>query len=66
LVTEPALLIADEPTGELDTETGARVLDVVDEATDACAVVLASHDDQALARTDRVIRLRDGRIVDDA
>ena len=60
------MLIAGETTGEVETETGGRVLDVVSKAADAGAVVLASHDDQALARTDRVIRLRDGRIVDDA
>lgn len=63
LATEPGLIVADEPTGELDVETGARVLDVLaDVATDR-AVVLASHDRQALEVCDRVVQLRDGRIA---
>lgn len=63
LATDPDILIADEPTGELDTETGARVLDAFEQATSGRAVVLASHDAQALNRTDRIIRLRDGSQV---
>lgn len=66
LVNDPDLLVADEPTGELDTETGERVLDALAGTTDDRAVVLASHDERALARADRVVRLRDGRRVDDA
>jgi len=65
LATGPDLLVADEPTGELDTETGARVLDRFAALADDRAVVLASHDRQALERTDRVIRLRDGRVVNE-
>lgn len=64
LVGEPSLLIADEPTGELDTETGASVLDLLASVADDRAVVMATHDERALARTDRIIRLRDGRITD--
>lgn len=60
LVTDPALVVADEPTGELDTETGAQVLDVLT-AQDDRAVVIASHDDRALRRTDRQIELLDGQ-----
>ena len=66
LATAPDLVIADEPTGELDTATGERVLDVfADVATDR-AVIIASHDPQVLDRVDRVIRLRDGHRVTDA
>ncbi len=65
LVTDPAVVVADEPTGELDTATGERVLDLLAETAADRAVVLASHDEQALARTDRVVRLRDGRRVSD-
>ncbi|SDJ94468.1 putative ABC transport system ATP-binding protein [Halovenus aranensis] len=60
LVTDPALIVADEPTGELDTETGKRVLDALIETTEDRAVVIASHDRRALDRTDRVIELLDG------
>lgn len=64
LVTDPAVVVADEPTGELDTETGARVLDILEETARDRAVVLASHDERALARADRVVWLRDGRRVE--
>ncbi len=62
LVTEPALLVADEPTGELDSATGEQVLDLLVNVADEQAVVLASHDQQALDVCDRIIHLRDGRI----
>lgn len=62
LATDPDVLIADEPTGELDTATGAQVLDVFSDLASDRAVILASHDTQALERADRVIRLRDGRV----
>lgn len=66
LSTDPDVLIADEPTGELDTETGVAVLDLLDELrTDGDrAVVLASHDEPTLARADRIVRLRDGSRVE--
>jgi putative ABC transport system ATP-binding protein len=65
LITDPIALLADEPTGELDTATGRQVLGVIaDLATDQ-AVMIASHDDAALAITDRIVRLRDGRVVNE-
>lgn len=65
LVTDPSVLIADEPTGELDTATGEQIISMLSEHTDDRAVIVASHDDQVLSQTDRVIRLRDGRVVID-
>lgn len=62
LATDPSLVVADEPTGELDSETGARVLDLLVDVADDRAVVLASHDQQALDVCDRVLRLRDGAL----
>jgi len=62
LATEPALPIADEPTGELDTATGRQVLDLFESLGEDHAIVLASHDQPTLAIADRVIRLRDGRV----
>lgn len=64
LACEPALLIADEPTGELDTETGQKVLSVLSDVATDRAVVLASHDQRALETTDRVITLLDGQRTD--
>lgn len=66
LATDPTLVVADEPTGELDTETGEQVLDLLANVATDRAVVLASHDQQALDRTDRQIRLQDGARVDES
>jgi len=62
LATDPALVVADEPTGELDSESGERVLDLLVNAANDRAVILASHDQQALDVCDRVIQLRDGHV----
>jgi putative ABC transport system ATP-binding protein len=66
LVTNPDLVVADEPTGELDTETGKQVLQRFREvATERnTAVVIASHDEPTLAIADRLVRMRDGKITD--
>ena len=61
---DPLVVFADEPTGELDTDTGAVILDLLADLAEDRAVVLASHDEQALDRTDRIIRLRDGKVED--
>jgi len=62
LAGDPLVVFADEPTGELDTDTGATILNLLGDLAEDRAVVLASHDEQALDRTDRVIRLRDGQV----
>lgn len=64
LATKPDLVVADEPTGELDSETGAQVLDLITGVADDRAVVLASHDKQALSVCDRVVSLQDGSITE--
>jgi putative ABC transport system ATP-binding protein len=63
LATDPALVVADEPTGELDSSTADRVLDALTAVSGDRTVVLASHDEQALEYTDRVVRLADGTRV---
>jgi putative ABC transport system ATP-binding protein len=66
LVTEPDLVIADEPTGELDTQTGKQVLTRFREVARNLntAVVIASHDEPTLAIVDRLVRMRDGRAIE--
>ena len=64
LSTKPRLLLADEPTGSLDTQRGREVLELL---TELCrehqvAIVLVSHDPQAAAYADRVYALRDGKL----
>ncbi len=63
LVTDPDVVIADEPTGELDTETGQSVLNEFERVAENRAVVVASHDQATLDIADRVIRLQDGKIA---
>jgi len=64
LVNDPALVLADEPTGNLDPAAGALVLELLREVADeGRAVVLVTHDDGATATADRTLRLHEGRLV---
>jgi putative ABC transport system ATP-binding protein len=66
LVTEPALLLADEPTGNLDSHSTRDLLDVFDElSASGRTIVLITHELEVGARAKRLIRLVDGRIVED-
>jgi putative ABC transport system ATP-binding protein len=63
LVKQPALLLADEPTAQLDTETARSVVALIREAADSgIAVLLATHDAAAAEVADRVLLLEDGRL----
>jgi len=66
LSTEPRLVLADEPTGSLDTQRGREVLELLSEICREhdVAVLLVTHDPQATVFADRVHALRDGRLVD--
>jgi putative ABC transport system ATP-binding protein len=64
VVHRPAILLADEPTGNLDSATGATVLKLLrDLAGSGQAVLMATHSDDAAAICDRVLHMRDGRMV---
>jgi putative ABC transport system ATP-binding protein len=67
LVTEPAVVLADEPTGNLDRRTGDHVLTLLRDLCDENdqTVVIVTHDPRDAARADRIVRLEDGRIVDE-
>jgi putative ABC transport system ATP-binding protein len=67
LLSEPALLLADEPTGNLDSKTGTEVLRLIREATRArnLTVVMVTHDARAAEVGDRLVRLADGVIIGD-
>jgi putative ABC transport system ATP-binding protein len=61
LVRDPRILLADEPTGALDTETGSIVIDALQEATTrGCALILVTHDRDHAARMGRILDLRTG------
>jgi putative ABC transport system ATP-binding protein len=65
LVNRPALVLADEPTANLDSATGGAVLDLMDDLRERMGVafLFASHDPRLIERMDRVIHLRDGALV---
>jgi predicted ABC-type transport system involved in lysophospholipase L1 biosynthesis ATPase subunit len=67
LAQRPALLLCDEPTGQLDSDTGSRVLDLIEALHDRLrfALVIATHDPQVAARCERIVTLEDGRVVSD-
>jgi lipoprotein-releasing system ATP-binding protein len=64
LVTRPRLLLADEPTGNLDQETGAGVLDIIERVNreEGLTVVMVTHDEGIARRCDRIVRLVRGRV----
>jgi putative ABC transport system ATP-binding protein len=68
LVTEPALVLADEPTGNLDTVTGEEIMRLLErlQAERGTALVVITHERGIAARASRLIELRDGRVVPDA
>jgi putative ABC transport system ATP-binding protein len=67
LANGPRLLLADEPTGELDQTTGEQIVSLLDRLhADGTAVVVVTHDPAVAARALRLIKMRDGRIVEDS
>jgi putative ABC transport system ATP-binding protein len=67
LMNTPAVLLADEPTGNLDSANAAEILHLIAELRreHRMTIILASHDPQVAAQCERLIRLRDGAVVDD-
>jgi len=65
LAHRPSVVVADEPTGNLDSRTGAAVLELLDELrrSEGAALLLATHDAKVAAAADRVCELADGRLV---
>ena len=66
LVTEPALLLADEPTGNLDSQTSVEILELLrDQHARGLTIVMVTHDDEVGAQAERLLLMRDGRVVED-
>jgi putative ABC transport system ATP-binding protein len=67
LIFRPPLLLADEPTGNLDSQTGAEILRLLDELHRdlGMTILMVTHNEEATAHCERQILLRDGRIVSD-
>ena len=63
LVNDPLMILADEPTGNLDSKTGTEVLDLIDKLNAAGkTIVLVTHDERVAARAHRVVHMKDGLI----
>lgn len=66
LINDPLLLLADEPTGNLDTATGKTILEIFQRLHDEGKTILVvTHDQEIAQRCDRIITLRDGQVLDD-
>jgi putative ABC transport system ATP-binding protein len=66
IVTAPSLVLADEPTGNLDTQDSSEVLDMIGRIhLDGGTVVLITHDPDIANRANRIVRLRDGEVIED-
>jgi putative ABC transport system ATP-binding protein len=67
LVNDPEILLADEPTGQLDSRTGDEIMTIFQglNRTRGITIVLITHSDEIAAYADRIIRFRDGRVVSD-
>ncbi|MEO1084189.1 MAG: ABC transporter ATP-binding protein [Acidobacteriota bacterium] len=67
IVTDPTVLLADEPTGDLDSESATEVLDLLDQLNRDFekAIIMVTHDPQAAGRAGRLVRLRKGQLVSD-
>jgi putative ABC transport system ATP-binding protein len=66
LVNQPAIVWADEPTGDLDSETTGEIMDLLCKLNkgNQQTFVLVTHSDEVAKRADRIVRMRDGLIVD--
>ena len=64
LANDPQLLLADEPTGALDSETGAQILELLRRVRDerGTTILMVTNDDGVAAQADRVLQIRDGRL----
>jgi len=67
LIAQPRLLLADEPTGALDTTTSNQIMALLEEANRAgLTLVMVTHEQDVAARARRIVRIRDGMVYEDA
>ena len=64
LICDPLLMLADEPTGNLDSKTGHEILEVIDELhAEGKTIVMVTHEDEVARRAERIVRFLDGQII---
>jgi putative ABC transport system ATP-binding protein len=66
IVTDPTLIVTDEPTGDLDAKSADEILDLLDELQEALqkTILLVTHDIRAAERADRILHLEKGKLVE--
>ncbi|MFP4056302.1 MAG: ABC transporter ATP-binding protein, partial [Candidatus Brocadiia bacterium] len=64
MANDPSLLLADEPTGNLDIKTGTEIIELLKtmQAEDGVTIISATHDHKMLSASDRIVWIRDGRV----
>lgn len=66
IISSPKILLADEPTGNLDSRNAAQVLDILNRLNDAgTTIIMATHDERSTERAGRIVEMLDGKVVDD-
>jgi putative ABC transport system ATP-binding protein len=66
LVTNPSILLADEPTGNLDSQTSIEILSLFDELhNDGQTIIVVTHEPDVAAHGERIVRLKDGKVLED-
>jgi putative ABC transport system ATP-binding protein len=66
LANKPAILLADEPTGELDAKTGTEMIELLEQVNaDGTTIIVVTHDEDLARAAKRVVHMRDGVVVDD-
>jgi len=65
IVGQPEIILADEPTGNLDSNMGEEILSILEQLNhdDQTTIVMVTHDERMAARTERIVRLFDGHLV---
>ena len=67
LVNEPSIILADEPTGNLDSKSGSEIMQILDDLyKKGNTIILVTHEDDVARHAHRIIRLFDGKIVEDS
>jgi ABC-type lipoprotein export system ATPase subunit len=67
LINDPEIVLADEPTGNVDSKTGKTIIDFLRKLNlnNRTTIVIVTHDPEVASRADRIINLRDGKIVEE-
>ncbi len=67
IAVQPSIILADEPTGDLDSKTGEEIMNLLRQINEmGQTIIIVTHDDMIAKTTDRIIKLRDGTIIENS